>query len=182
MRQPVLFPVCCQNQGNTDWAKLELTGTTCLTLLLGGYGPFTRGSGINNFSSHNDPIPLSRLTIMNDSLTAIVSIINTSVQKLQSAYAQKGLTVPNLDEPYSPGYPDDAQTREAILLINAAATQLIATVKSPVDTILELAPNMYVPALLGFVVDANIPEILNEAPDKVSFPILYLRTCCTKFH
>ncbi|GJJ12836.1 hypothetical protein Clacol_007081 [Clathrus columnatus] len=103
----------------------------------------------------------------NDPLTALVSIISSSVQNLQKSYSEQSLKLPTLDERYIPVPLDnDSQIKDSVERIVAAATQLIAAVRYPRDTIHEQAQSMYLSALLAFVVDVNIPEILNEVHNK----------------
>ncbi|KAI0064466.1 S-adenosyl-L-methionine-dependent methyltransferase [Artomyces pyxidatus] len=98
-------------------------------------------------------------------LTALVGIIASSVQALESAYSQQGAAFPSLDEPYSPGpLNNDATVAATTRLIVAAAHQLIATVREPLETIHDYAPGMYMSASLGLVTDINVPEVLKDAP------------------
>ncbi|KAF9465682.1 S-adenosyl-L-methionine-dependent methyltransferase [Collybia nuda] len=102
-----------------------------------------------------------------DPLSALLNIINTSTNELQSLYTKNGSQFPSLDATYKPGPLDeDAKAIELSKLVVAAANQLIATVRSPKDTLWELVPSMYMSAAIGFAVDVDIPEILNEAPNK----------------
>ncbi|KXN81029.1 Sterigmatocystin 8-O-methyltransferase [Leucoagaricus sp. SymC.cos] len=103
----------------------------------------------------------------NDPVSALVTIINSSTKELQSLYAQKGSQIPSLDAPFRPGpSDDDPKAIELSKLVVAAATQLIVTVRSAKDTLWDFSTAMYLPGAMGFVVDVNIPEILNEAPNQ----------------
>lgn len=106
---------------------------------------------------------------MTDPLHALTDIICSQVAALQDAYAKQSLEIPTLDAPFKPGPlefdPDLGHIRH---LIVAAASQLIATVQSPVEFIQDAAPAMFRTAALGFVVDVDIPEILIEAGPEVT--------------
>lgn len=122
------------------------------------------------FFKGSKPKPQAPIPQMSaDPLDALVSIITSGVKNLQSSYGKHGLPVPSLDDPIVPGPLDgDDKNNETVRLIVAAATQLIATVRHPRDTVWEQGPSMYLSALLAFVVDVDIPDILNEAPNGVS--------------
>jgi hypothetical protein len=103
-----------------------------------------------------------------DPVSALLAIITSSTKELQSLYAQNGTDIPSLDAPLKPGpLDDDSKAIELSKLVVAAATQLIATVRSPQDTIWEQVTAMYLPSNMGFAEEVNIPEIINEAPNKV---------------
>lgn len=107
-------------------------------------------------------------------LSALASIISSSVQSLESTYSKHGLQFPSLDDPYKPGSLDeDAVVLEASRLIVAAASQIIAAVRSPEDTVREIVPSMYISSSLGFVVDTNVPDILQDAGPQVYPPHLF---------
>ncbi|KAF5386557.1 hypothetical protein D9615_001582 [Tricholomella constricta] len=96
-------------------------------------------------------------------LSALLSIISSGVQTLESAYSKDGLAFPSLDDPFRPTPLDqDAALAETRRLIVAAAAQLIATVRSPVEVLQEYAPGMYMTATLGFVEETNVADIIKE--------------------
>ncbi|KAG5336711.1 Sterigmatocystin 8-O-methyltransferase [Termitomyces sp. J132] len=100
---------------------------------------------------------------MATSLSALANIIVTNVAALEAAYAEKGATFPSLDDPFRPTPMDfDTSLAPTKALIVAAAAQILACVRSPIETLQEYSPGMYLTATLGFVVDTNIPDILNE--------------------
>ncbi|KAF8501363.1 S-adenosyl-L-methionine-dependent methyltransferase [Gautieria morchelliformis] len=104
---------------------------------------------------------------MTTPLSALVSIISSGVQSLESTYSNHGSRFPSLDEPYKPGaLSDDPAVVDTTRLIVAAAAQLIAAVRSPEETIQEFAPSMFISSSLGFTVDTNVPDILHEAGPK----------------
>ncbi|KAG6919980.1 hypothetical protein DXG01_013329 [Tephrocybe rancida] len=97
-------------------------------------------------------------------LRALADIISANVTILEDAYAKEGATFPSLDEPFK-WAPIDTNPllAEAKRLIAAAAGQLVATVRSPVETLQEYSPGMYLTVTLGTVVDTNVPDILRDA-------------------
>ncbi|KAF8510757.1 S-adenosyl-L-methionine-dependent methyltransferase [Gautieria morchelliformis] len=101
---------------------------------------------------------------MTTPLSALVSIISSGVQSLESTYSKHGSRFPSLDEPYMPGaLSDDPAVVDTTHLIVAAAAQLIAAVRSPEETIKEFASSMFISSSLAFTVDTNVPDILHEA-------------------
>ena len=105
---------------------------------------------------------------MSSPLAALAGIISQSVQTLESAYSKKGLSFPSLDEPFKPGpLDDDPDVGNTTRLIVAAACQIIATVRPPLETIMLHAPAMYMSASLGVVDEANIADVLKDAGSQV---------------
>ncbi|KAG6854561.1 hypothetical protein C0991_004897 [Blastosporella zonata] len=100
---------------------------------------------------------------MASTLSDLLAIISSGVQRLESAYAKDGQSFPSLDDPFRPTALDqDAALAEARRLVVAAAAQLIAAVRSPVETLQEYAPGMYNTATLGFVEETNVADIIKE--------------------
>ncbi|KAJ3567380.1 hypothetical protein NP233_g6405 [Leucocoprinus birnbaumii] len=114
--------------------------------------------------------PIKKATVTTrspDPLLAIVSIINSSTKELQALYALNGSRPPRLDEPLTGGASSyTGHVAELSELIVAAANQLIATVRDPKEVLWENVTSMYMSAALGFVVDVDIPDVLNEAPNQ----------------
>jgi len=101
---------------------------------------------------------------MSSPLSALSEIISLNILRLESEYSKKGIPVPSLNDHITSGPLDqDPAAIEAVQLIVAAASQLIASVRPPHWTIREYAPAHYVSACLAFAVENNIPEILEEA-------------------
>ncbi|KAJ4466244.1 S-adenosyl-L-methionine-dependent methyltransferase [Lentinula aciculospora] len=99
-----------------------------------------------------------------DPLSALVNIISTQTAILQTAYAKNNTKFPSIDDSFQPGPLDfDPSLTPARNLIVAAATQLIATVDSPMGFVYSKIGGLYDTVTLGFVVDVDIPDILNEA-------------------
>jgi hypothetical protein len=102
--------------------------------------------------------------IMSCPLTALANIISSSVDVVTRAYSQKGLQFPDLDDPSQQPAPDmDPSLVEHKALIVAAAAQISAMIRPPVQSFTELSFGIYGTANLAFVVDTNIPDILKEA-------------------
>lgn len=75
--------------------------------------------------SHNMSTPLS----------AISSILSSGIANIESAYFQRGVPFPSLDEPFQPCEFDDESLMETTNLVLAAAAQLIAMLKPPQQTL-----------------------------------------------
>ena len=103
-------------------------------------------------------------------LRALANIILTSVQSLESAYANKGNAFPDLTQTFASGPLDtDPAVDETVRTIVAAAYQIIATVRAPPETIQEYSTGAYSAAALSIVVDLNITNILQDAGEQVCF-------------
>lgn len=101
-------------------------------------------------------------------LAALAEIISQGVQTLESAYAKEGVPFPSLDEPFTPGPLDgDPDVGNATRLVIAAAYQIIATVRPPLETIMLSAPAMLLSSSLGVAEEANIADVLKEAGPQV---------------
>ena len=97
-------------------------------------------------------------------LTALANIISTEVDVITKAYSQKDLQFPSLNDPLQPSPLDvDPSLAKHKALIAAAAAQILAMVRPPFETFLELSSGMYGTGTAAFVVDTNIPDILKEA-------------------
>ncbi|KAF7303731.1 4-O-methyltransferase 1 [Mycena indigotica] len=97
-------------------------------------------------------------------LTALVRIIASCVQSIEQAYAKQGIPYPTLDAPFQPSALDlDPALLQTASLIVAAADQLIATVRSPMQTLQLYSGSMHLTSTLGFVVDSDVPDVLSNA-------------------
>ncbi|KAJ3730279.1 S-adenosyl-L-methionine-dependent methyltransferase [Lentinula raphanica] len=104
-----------------------------------------------------------------DPLQALLDILSTQTAILKSAHTTNNTTVPSLDSPFEPtSLESDPAVAAARKLIVAAATQLIATVQSPVEYLQNGVSGMFDTLTLGFVIDVNVPEILKEAGTEVN--------------
>jgi hypothetical protein len=101
-------------------------------------------------------------------LTALAGIISQGAQTLESAYSKQGLSFPSLDKPFNPGpLDDDPELSATTRLVVAAAYQIIATVRSPLETIQDYAPAMYLTSSLGLVDEADVVDVLKGAGPQV---------------
>ncbi len=102
-------------------------------------------------------------------LAPLVDIITSQVKTLEAAYAKAGQSVPGLDDPFIPGPMDaDMAVDMTKRIIVAAAAQLIATVRSPPETLQLDCTGTYTTAVLGVIEDANVADILMEAGPQAS--------------
>lgn len=97
-------------------------------------------------------------------LTELGNIVTSSIQTLETAYAKVGVPYPSLDEPFKPGpLDDDFALGQTTRVLIAAAYQIIATVRGPMETIQDYAPAMYLSSSLGVAVETNIPDIVKDS-------------------
>jgi hypothetical protein len=109
---------------------------------------------------------------MQSPLTALANIISSGVHDLEAAYSNEGTTPPSLDDPfYATSLDDNARLAYNKRLIVAAAAQIIASVRSPVDVLKESVGSVYTTSTLGFVIEMKVADILKEAPE-VRFPVI----------
>lgn len=73
--------------------------------------------------------------IMCTPLSAISNILTSGIANIESAYVQRGVPFPSLDEPFQPSEFDDGDLMETTNLVLAAAAQLIAMLKPPHQTL-----------------------------------------------
>lgn len=101
---------------------------------------------------------------MTDALRNLALSILSGVDALEAAYSKAGISLPSLDDSFVPSPLDkDGAVRDAQRLVASAASQIIAHARQPMESLQEYAMGMYMTATLGFVVDANIPDILKGA-------------------
>lgn len=79
--------------------------------------------------------PLVHPHIMSTPLSAISTILSSGIANIESAYVQRGVPFPSLDEPFRPSEFDDGALMETTNLVLAAAAQLIAMLKPPQQTL-----------------------------------------------
>ncbi|KAJ7599610.1 S-adenosyl-L-methionine-dependent methyltransferase, partial [Mycena floridula] len=99
-------------------------------------------------------------------LQALVTLITTQVENLESEYSKSRIPFPSLDKPFQPAPLDfDPKLAETRRLIVAAAAQLIATVRSPPELLLEESTALYTTANLAIVENLHISDILAQGPE-----------------
>ncbi|KAF8986554.1 S-adenosyl-L-methionine-dependent methyltransferase [Cyathus striatus] len=107
------------------------------------------------------------LTQNMSALQSLTSIITDNVKVVEDAYTSNNLPVPSLNELFKPSALEgDPKVLEAKQLIVASAAQLIATVRSPAETVMNYAGDMFTTATLGFAVEVNIADILKAYGDE----------------
>ncbi|KAG7451652.1 S-adenosyl-L-methionine-dependent methyltransferase [Guyanagaster necrorhizus] len=102
---------------------------------------------------------------MPSSLKLLSNLIADSVDKIDQKCTAQNLPFPQLDDIFSfqsEAICNDADVVEAIHVITAAATQLIATARAPIMTLSVVAHQWDVPACLRVANDANVAEILRD--------------------
>ena len=109
---------------------------------------------------------------MSSPLKQLVEIISSGVETLQSAYDKNGVPFPSLNDPFVPTPMDtNIEVNATAQLIAAAAFQIIAIVRTPMDTLQDYAPAMYTSGALAVVVNANVADILKTAGPQVLAPL-----------
>jgi hypothetical protein len=78
---------------------------------------------------------------MTTNLRALLSLISSGIDTIESTYAKNGVSFPSLDEPASQLQPDRAEgeTMGDAAIVIAAAAQLIASVRGPVASLMDAA-------------------------------------------
>lgn len=103
-------------------------------------------------------------------LRALSKLISSGIENLENAYAAEGASFPSLDDTYTP-HPleQDPKVEETTKQVVAAAFQLIATVNTPLDTLMTMyAPAMYTSATLQFAIENSVVDALKEGDQEVS--------------
>jgi hypothetical protein len=97
-------------------------------------------------------------------LRALSTLISSGIENLENAYAAEGSSFPSLDAPYTPSpLEQDPKVEETTKQVVAAAFQLIATVNTPLDTLMTMyAPAMYTSATLQFAIENSVVDALKE--------------------
>lgn len=65
-----------------------------------------------------------------NTLRQLLAIINTGVASIEKAYSEADIPLPNLDELYTPNNVEES-VASTIILVVAAASQLISTLRNP---------------------------------------------------
>jgi hypothetical protein len=103
-------------------------------------------------------------------LRRLANIINEAIDNIESIYAQAEMPLPSLDLPFDPADPAEAILQDPIVVaaalnIMAAASQLSATVCSPVASVLNAlqAVRSYSSSVQELVMSVAWPEALKPA-------------------
>ncbi|KAH8111778.1 S-adenosyl-L-methionine-dependent methyltransferase [Phellopilus nigrolimitatus] len=109
---------------------------------------------------------------MSADLKSLRDIISSSIDIILDTCEKTGKEFPSLDQPIHPsefspeGIRNDSNVQDAIGLIVAAASQLIATVQSPPATLTISTFKFTLSAALGIAEAANIAEIIRPVGSK----------------
>ncbi|ESK82758.1 S adenosyl L methionine dependent methyltransferase [Moniliophthora roreri MCA 2997] len=110
------------------------------------------------------------ITVTNEELTSLTTLITSSVQEVLAAYASVGKTVPSLDS-VEPGAFDGAvedvpeRLARAVKVIEAACVQLVCTVSNPSGLIFDKAIAQPELSCLVIVTKARIADLLVDKPE-----------------
>ena len=112
---------------------------------------------------------LTSIFTMTSDIRALINIISAQVDTIEAKYAKAGESCPSLDqpEPTFGALDHDPEMDRAKDIATAAAAQLLASLRSPLDTVYEMACGTLQTAALGFVEEVNIANILAEAGPQV---------------
>lgn len=106
---------------------------------------------------------------MTSSLRTLANTILSGVEAIEATYSKAGVPLPSLDELFAPSPLDgDVALMDAQRLVASAASQIIVSARQPMETLQDYAMGMYMTTSLGFVVDADVPDILKDAGPQVS--------------
>ncbi|KAF7291227.1 hypothetical protein MIND_01266300 [Mycena indigotica] len=105
-----------------------------------------------------------------EQLRQLISLISTSLDRIEDVFCRHGLPVPTLETAYDPISPTEAlrlladpSISTAVLAIVAASAQLGATFRKPTSALLHGAGGFYVTASIRTVSHLNVADILKEA-------------------
>ncbi|KLO13199.1 S-adenosyl-L-methionine-dependent methyltransferase [Schizopora paradoxa] len=103
---------------------------------------------------------------MAENLKALAALINDAVANIDSRCVELESPFPSLHTPISPDAPParaDQVVSDNVSILLSAATQLIASVKSPHTYIFNAACAYYLPSSIRVATDSHVPEILANA-------------------
>ncbi|KAJ4487855.1 O-methyltransferase-domain-containing protein [Lentinula aciculospora] len=102
---------------------------------------------------------------MTSTLRSLLSIIQKSIDDIETVFEKRGVAFPSIDEP--PSDSDairlEATVQAATALLTSAVHQLLANVQPPQAYILNNLFGYYMPSALRAVMETNVVEILREA-------------------
>jgi hypothetical protein len=101
-------------------------------------------------------------------LSALLDLLTSSIRTLEATYAKEGLAFPSLDTPFKPNAVDNnPEVLNTARIAVAAAAQIIATIRNPMETVQETATGPYAAAALNVSVDLHVANIIKESGDEV---------------
>lgn len=106
-------------------------------------------------------------------LTTLANLILAQAQSIDAAYASQDTDAgfPSLTEPQYPYVPhpleNDPKMKYSVMLLSAAAQQLLASVTPVMGTLFFETMDGFPPVTLGIVEDYNIADILRDGPPEV---------------
>ncbi|KAH8827600.1 S-adenosyl-L-methionine-dependent methyltransferase [Flagelloscypha sp. PMI_526] len=102
---------------------------------------------------------------MTSNIRALIALISAQVDTIEAQYVKAGESYPTLDQP-GPMFgalDHDPEVDKAKDIATAAAAQLLASLRHPMEAVYEMACGTLYTAALGFVDEVNIVNILSEA-------------------
>ncbi|KAK7065068.1 O-methyltransferase [Favolaschia claudopus] len=102
-------------------------------------------------------------------LRLLVELISNNVEALETRLFSEGLQFPLLADPYDPKNPverllsENPAMLEATSVIVAAASQLVAMVRSPVQTMMEGSLLFHLPSCIRAAIESNMVEIIRDS-------------------
>lgn len=118
---------------------------------------------------HESTSVLNFVAHMATPLLSLLDILSSGIHTIESTYAKAVQKYPSLDQPWTPGALDeDPAVVDMSRLVVAAAYQVIATIRTPAETLQASAGAMYDSVTLNLVLDVHIPDVLKDAGDEVS--------------
>jgi hypothetical protein len=112
------------------------------------------------------------------SLKALLNLLSTQIDVLEALHSKSGVSSLSVDEPFVPTLLDrDPAALQATQLAVAAASQILATVRSPVESIQEAATSVHMTTILGFIDAIHVVDILFEGGPQVAHLVTYPSIC-----
>ncbi|KAF9016933.1 O-methyltransferase [Hymenopellis radicata] len=104
-------------------------------------------------------------------LRLLADIISESVDQIEAHLDEAGVEFPSTDAPFDPSSPAERTLLDDKLylpkkLVVAAAAQLLATVRHPVETVIDYGQHVHIPAALRAMSESCIVEIIRDAGPK----------------
>ncbi|KAG5646901.1 hypothetical protein DXG03_001977 [Asterophora parasitica] len=119
-------------------------------------------------------MPISTPIVKAHPIRELVETILSGIEALETAHSTHGMPYPSLDDPsrVATVLDGDEEVDNATHLIVTAATQLIAFVRKPSETLQNYALSFYLTTSLGFAVESNAADILKDSGPQVCFLLM----------